>query len=75
MSNTATELLKKIYISYNMGEGCYKMKAPISAHIHDFNMTLKEIEKYITFVERNMLNIKITLTDEGLEYCMDNFEI
>ena len=50
------------------------MKAPLSSQIHDFNMAIKEIDKYIEFVERNMTTIKITLTDEGLEYCMNNFE-
>lgn len=74
MSNKATELLKNIYISYKKGEDYYKIKAPLSSQIHDFNMTLKEIESYITFAERNMISIKIALTDKGLEYCMENFE-
>lgn len=74
MSNKAIEILKNVYLSYNQGEDYYKMKAPLSSQIHDFNMAIKEIDKYIEFVERNMTTIKITLTDEGLEYCMNNFE-
>lgn len=74
MSNKAIEILKNVYLSYIQGEDYYKMKAPLSSQIHDFNMAIKEIDKYIEFVERNMTTIKITLTDEGLEYCMNNFE-
>lgn len=74
MSEKAIEILKNVYLSYSKGEECFKMKAPVSSQIHDFNMAVKEIEKYIDFIERNIINIKIVLTDEGLEYCMDNFE-
>lgn len=75
MSEQAENILKTVYLSFNKGEDFYKMKAPISSKIHSFNMAIKEIEGYITFVERNMLNIKIALTDEGLEYCMNNFDV
>lgn len=74
MSTKAIEILKNVYLSYSQGEDYYKMKAPLSSQIHDFNMAIKEIDKYIEFVERSMTTIKITLTDEGLEYCMNNFE-
>lgn len=74
MNNKAIEILKNVYLSYSQGKDYYKMKAPLSSQIHDFNMAIKEIDKYIEFVERNMTTIKITLTDEGLEYCMNNFE-
>lgn len=75
MNKTAKDILKNTYISYNSGEPFYKMKAPVSSKIHDFNMAVKEIEKYITFIERNMINVKIELTNEGLEYCMENIDI
>lgn len=75
MSKKAEEILKNIYISYIKGEEFLKIKAPISSQIHEFNMAVKEIENYICFIERNMVNIKIALTEKGLEYCIENIEI
>lgn len=72
MSEEAKELLLKIFNSYNSGEN-YNIKTPVSSKIHEFNMTIKEIESYIEFLDRNMMNISITLNDNGLEYCMENF--
>lgn len=75
MNKKAEEILRNVYISYNNGEDFLKTKAPLSSQIHEFNMAIKEIEKYIYFIERNMINIKIALTEEGLEYCMENIQI
>lgn len=75
MSKKAEEILRNVYISYNKGEKFLKMKAPLSSQIHEFNMAVKEIENYICFIERNMINIKIALTEDGLEYCIENIEI
>ncbi len=72
MSDRAAEILREIYTAYDKGEN-YTINTPPSSQIHSFNMALKELTPYISFIRRDMLKISITLTDEGLEYCMENF--
>lgn len=73
MSDRATELLKNVYEAYSRGED-YTINTPISSQIHDFNMAINEIKEYIEFLRRDMIKVSITLTESGLEYCMENFE-
>lgn len=73
MSEKAIEILKSVYTSYAKGDEYLEMKSPVSSEIHDFNMAVKEISDYIEFIERNMLKIKISLSEKGLEYCMEYF--
>lgn len=73
MNKKSKEILKNVYLSYNKGEEYFKMKTPVSSQIHNFNMAVKDLEGYITFVERNIVNIKIALTDKRLEYCIEKF--
>jgi hypothetical protein len=37
-------------------------------------MAINEIKEYIEFLRRDMVKVSITLTESGLEYCMENFE-
>lgn len=73
MSTDAEQILKNVYISYNSGED-YTINTPPSSSVHGFNMALKELTDYISFVRRDMLKVSMTLTEAGLEYCMENFE-
>ncbi len=73
MSEKATYILKEIYKAYDRGDS-YTVNNPPSGEIHSFNMALNEIKPYIEFLSRDMLKISITLTDSGLEYCMENFD-
>lgn len=73
MSEKALEILKKVYESYSNNSD-YTINTPPSAVIHSFNMAVKEIEEYIEFTRRDMIKIGMTLTDRGLEYCMENFD-
>lgn len=66
------EILLNIYNSYNEGVS-YTIKTPSSSQIHNFNMAIKEIENYIEFIERGMIKISVTLSDKGVEYCLENF--
>jgi hypothetical protein len=73
MSINAEQILKNVYNSYSNGED-YTIDTPPSSKVHEFNMALNELKAYITFVRRDMLKVSMTLTEEGLEYCMENFE-
>ena len=72
MGDMAKEILLNIYNCYNEGEN-YTIKTPPSSQIHNFNMAIKEIDSYIEFIERGMMKISMTLSDEGIEYCLENF--
>lgn len=72
LSENANEILLNTYNCYNQGKN-YTVKTPPSNKIHEYNMALNEIKKYIVFVERSMIKISLTLSDEGIEYCLDNF--
>ncbi len=72
MSERAEEILIRVFNCYNRGEK-YSIKTPSSSKIHEFNMAVKEIEQYIEFSERNMMKISMTLSEKGIEYCIENF--
>lgn len=73
MSDKAREILLNVYKAYSEG-GDYTINTPVSSQIHAFNMAVKEIQEYVDFVRRDMVKVSMTLTDCGLEYCMENFE-
>lgn len=73
MSENAREILLNIYRAYIAGDD-YTINTPPSSQIHTFNMALNEIREYIEFLRRDMVKVSIILTENGLEYCMDNFE-
>jgi hypothetical protein len=73
MSEKATEILKNVYTAYANGEN-YTINTPVSSQVHDFNMAINEIKEYIEFLRRDMVKVSMTLTESGLEYCMENFE-
>jgi hypothetical protein len=62
-----------VYNSYNNGED-YTINTPPSGKVHEFNMALNELKDYISFVRRDMLKVSMTLTEVGLEFCLENFE-
>lgn len=72
MSEKAKDILMNVYECYNNGED-YSVKTPVSSQIHSFNMVLNEIKNYIIFTERSMTKISMTLSDDGIEYCLNNF--
>ena len=72
MSDRAKELLMNVYKAYSDGED-YTINTPPSSQVHAFNMAVNEIKDYIRFLRRDMVKVSITLTDCGLEYCMESF--
>lgn len=72
MSDTAREILLNVYKAYFRSED-YTINTPVSSQIHAFNMAVNEIKEYIEFIRRDMFKVSMTLTELGLEYCMENF--
>ena len=62
------EILALAYDALNRGELC-RIKLPNAKEIHDFNMHIKELENkgYISIQKRNMTEIVLELTEDGLE--------
>lgn len=74
MSEKAVEILNAVFDAYENNEESLKLKMPEGGKIHEFNMALKELTQkdYLVILKKNMTLAEVALTENGLEYLMEN---
>lgn len=74
MSEKAVEILNAVFDAYENNEESLKLKMPEGGKIHEFNMALKELTQkdYLVILKKNMTLTEVALTENGLEYLMEN---